>query len=148
MMVWYKKNIAQIEKELNTSIQTGLTSKQALKRLETYGPNQLEEAEQKSAFFIFLSQFKDFMVIILLIATLISGLLGEYVDAVAIILIVLLNGVLGFIQERKAERSLQALKELTAPKTYVLRESKWIEISTTEIVVGDIVKIESGSRIS
>lgn len=146
-MVWYKKNIAQIEKELNTSIQTGLTSKQALKRLETYGPNQLEEAEQKSAFFIFISQFKDFMVIILLFATLISGLLGEFVDAIAIILIVLLNGVLGFIQERKAEKSLQALKQLTAPKSLVLRDGKWIEIFTTELVVGDIVKIESGNRI-
>lgn len=146
-MVWYKKNIAQIEKELKTSIQTGLTSKQALKRLETYGPNQLEEAEQKSAFFIFLSQFKDFMVIILLFATLISGLLGEFVDAIAIILIVLLNGVLGFIQERKAEKSLQALKQLTAPKSIVLRDGKWIEIFTAELVVGDIVKIESGNRI-
>lgn len=146
-MVWYKKNIAQIEKELKTSIQTGLTSKQALKRLETYGPNQLEEAEQKSAFFIFLSQFKDFMVIILLFATLISGLLGEFVDAIAIILIVLLNGVLGFIQESKAEKSLQALKQLTAPKSIVLRDGKWIEIFTAELVVGDIVKIESGNRI-
>src|SRR5690606_29943996 len=147
MMVWYKKNIAQIEKELKTSIQTGLTSKQALKRLETYGPNQLEEAEQKSAFFIFLSQFKDIMVIILLFATLISGLLGEFVDAIAIILIVLLNGVLGFIQERKAEKSLQAVKQLTAPKSIVLRDGKWIEIFTAELVVGDIVKIESGNRI-
>ncbi|MFA8437558.1 calcium-translocating P-type ATPase, SERCA-type [Pueribacillus sp. YX66] len=147
-MNWFKKEISEIETELSSNIETGLSVKQASKRLEKFGLNQLEETEQKSAFFIFLSQFKDFMVIILLIATLISGLLGEYVDAVAIILIVLLNGVLGFIQERKAERSLQALKELTAPKTYVLRESKWIEISTTEIVVGDIVKIESGSRIS
>lgn len=146
-MVWHKKNISQIEKELNTSIQTGLTSKQALKRLETYGPNQLEEAEQKSGFFVFLSQFKDFMVIILLFATLISGLLGEYVDAIAIILIVLLNGILGFIQERKAEKSLQALKQLTAPKSVVLRDGKWMEIFTTELVVGDIVKIESGNRI-
>lgn len=146
-MVWYKKNIAQIEKELKSNIQTGLTSKQALKRIETYGPNQLEEAEQKSAFFVFLSQFKDFMVIILLFATLISGLLGEYVDAIAIILIVLLNGILGFVQERKAEKSLEALKQLTAPKSVVLRDGKWMEIFTTELVVGDIVKIESGNRI-
>lgn len=146
-MVWYKKNISQIEKELNSNIQTGLTSRQASKRLEKYGPNQLEEAEQKSAFFVFLSQFKDFMVIILLFATLISGLLGEYVDAIAIILIVLLNGILGYIQERKAEKSLQALKQLTAPKSVVLRDGKWMEIFTTELVVGDIVKIESGNRI-
>lgn len=146
-MDWYKKNITQVEKELNSNIKAGLTSKQAQRRLEKYGLNQLEEAEQKSAFIIFLTQFKDFMVIILLFATLISGLLGEYVDAIAIILIVLLNGVLGFIQERKAEKSLQALKQLTAPKTYVLRDGKWMEIFTSEIVVGDIVKIESGNRI-
>lgn len=147
-MDWFKKEIAQIEQELNSNIQTGLSQKQVMKRLEKFGLNQLEEVEQKSAFFIFLSQFKDFMVIILLIATLISGLLGENIDAIAIILIVILNGVLGFIQERKAEKSLQALKELTAPKTYVLREGKWAEVSTTELVVGDIVKIESGNRIS
>lgn len=147
-MDWYKNEVSEIEKALNSNIYTGLTAKQAAKRLEKFGLNQLEEAEQKSAFFIFLSQFKDFMVIILLIATLISGLLGEYVDAIAIILIVMLNGVLGFIQERKAEKSLQALKELTAPKTYVLRDGSWREIPTAEIVIGDIVKIESGNRIS
>lgn len=147
-MDWYKKDIQQIEKELDSNFKTGLSTKQVKKRLEKYGYNQLKEAEQKSAFFIFLSQFKDFMVIVLLVATLISGLLGEYIDAIAIILIVLLNGILGFMQERKAEKSLQALKELTAPKTYVLRDNKWLQVPTTEIVVGDIVKIESGNRIS
>ncbi len=147
-MNWYSKKIQDIEAELNSNCEKGLSKKQVTKRLEKFGLNQLEQAEQKSAFLIFLSQFKDFMVIILLVATLISGLLGEYVDAVAIILIVLLNGVLGFIQERKAEKSLQALKELTAPKTLVLRDGKWMEIPTMEIVIGDIVRITSGSRVS
>lgn len=146
-MNWFGKEVDEIEKELNSNIQKGLTSKQAEKKLEKHGLNQLDEPERKSALLIFLSQFKDFLIIVLLAATLISGLLGEYIDAIAIILIVLLNGVLGFVQERKAEKSLQALKQLTAPKTKVLRNGNWIEIPTANIVIGDIVKVESGNRI-
>ncbi|PWA13452.1 calcium-translocating P-type ATPase, SERCA-type [Pueribacillus theae] len=146
-MNWFGKEVDEIEKELNSNIQKGLTSKQAAKKLEKHGLNQLDEPERKSALLIFLSQFKDFLIVVLLAATLISGLLGEYIDAIAIILIVLLNGVLGFVQERKAEKSLQALKQLTAPKTKVLRDGKWTEIPTANIAIGDIVKIESGNRI-
>jgi Ca2+-transporting ATPase len=96
---------------------------------------------------VFLEQFKDFMVVVLLAATLISGLLGEYIDAVAIIAIVIINGVLGFIQERKAERSLQALKELSAPQVSVLRDKEWRKVASREIVTGDVVKFSSGDRI-
>ena len=87
------------------------------------------------------------MVLVLLAATLISGLLGEYIDAIAIIAIVIINGVLGFYQERRAEKSLQALKELSAPQVSVLRDGKWIKIPSKEIVIGDILKFASGDRI-
>ena len=107
----------------------------------------MEEGEKQSALLLFFSQFKDFMVLVLLAATLISGLLGEYIDAIAIIAIVIINGFLGFFQERKAEKSLQALKELSAPQVHVLRDGQWMKIPSKEIVPGDILKFSSGDRI-
>ncbi|MCG0041223.1 hypothetical protein LV454_30040, partial [Escherichia coli] len=77
-------------------------------------------------------------------ATLISGLLGEYIDAIAIIAIVVINGFLGFFQERKAEKSLHALKELSAPQVAAMREGKWVKLPSKELVVGDVVKFSSG----
>jgi P-type Ca2+ transporter type 2C len=146
-MEWYKLTNKQVEQKTNTNFSEGLSTKQANKRLQKNGPNQLAEGETKSAFLLLLEQFKDFMVVVLLAATLISGLLGEYMDAIAIIAIVIINGILGFYQERKAERSLHALKELSAPQVRVLRDGKWITILSKNVVVGDVVKIKSGDRI-
>ena len=87
------------------------------------------------------------MILVLLAATLISGLLGEYIDAIAIIAIVLINGFLGFFQERRAEKSLHALKELSAPQVTVLRDGQWHKIPSKEVVVGDIIRFSSGDRI-
>jgi Ca2+-transporting ATPase len=112
-----------------------------------HGLNELDEGEKQSALLLFFSQFKDFMVLVLLAATLISGLLGEYIDAIAIIAIVIINGFLGFFQERRAEKSLQALKELSAPQVSALRDGQWIKIPSKEIVIGDILKFTSGDRI-
>lgn len=146
-MNWYEREIKDVEKMTRSEIVNGLSEKEAEKRLKQFGYNKLEEGERVPAFFVFLAQFKDFMVIVLLIATLISGLLGEYIDAITIILIVLLNGILGFIQERKAEKSLAALKELSAPQIMVLREGVWKKIPSSDVVVGDVVKFSSGDRI-
>ncbi|SPT92781.1 P-type calcium transport ATPase [Bacillus subtilis] len=88
------------------------------------------------------------MVLVLLAATLISGFLGEYVDAVAIIAIVFVNGILGFFQERRAEQSLQALKELSTPHVMALREGSWTKIPSKELVPGDIVKFTSGTELA
>ena len=96
---------------------------------------------------LFFSQFKDFMVLVLLAATLLSGILGEYMDAIAIIAIVVINACLGFYQERRAEKSLQALKELSAPHVHALREGQWVKIPSKEIVPGDMLKFSSGDRI-
>lgn len=146
-MKWYELEINEVERSTGTHMEKGLTKKEAEKRLKQYGENKLDEGDKPSALFVFLNQFKDFMVLVLLAATLISGLLGEYIDAITIMVIVLLNGVLGFVQERKAEKSLAALKELSAPQMVVLRDGQWVKILSSEAVVGDIVKIASGDRI-
>ncbi|MBB6443779.1 Ca2+-transporting ATPase [Bacillus benzoevorans] len=140
-------NRQEVEEALNTDLSSGLTSDNAKKRLNQYGYNELEEGEKQSALLLFFSQFKDFMVLVLLAATFISGLLGEYIDAIAIIAIVIVNGVLGFFQERKAEKSLHALKELSAPQVHVLRDGSWMKVSSKEIVPGDVLKFTSGDRI-
>ena len=126
-MKFHEQDIYEVEKALDVDFSSGLSMEQAIKRISQQGYNELEEGEKQSALLLFFSQFKDFMVLVLLAATLISGLLGEYIDAIAIIAIVIINGFLGFFQERKAEKSLQALKELSAPQVNVLREGKWIK---------------------
>lgn len=146
-MKFHEMKENDIEKALNTDLSEGLTEKDAKKRINQFGLNELEEGEKQSALLLFFSQFKDFMVLVLLGAVLISGFLGEYIDAIAIIAIVIINGFLGFFQERKAEKSLQALKELSAPQVTVLRDGEWVKIPSKELVVGDILKFASGDRI-
>lgn len=125
----------------------GLSDKEAQERLKRVGPNQLSEGKKQSWLLLFLDQFRDFMVWVLLAATLISGLLGEYTDAIAIIAIVILNAILGFVQEVRAEKSLAALKKLSAPTAKVLRNGRWTRIDAANIVPGDVVALESGDRI-
>lgn len=145
---YHEMSPEQVEKAVQTSFKNGLTNEEIKIRRKQFGFNELQEAEKQSALLLFFSQFKDFMVIVLLVATLISGILGEYIDAIAIILIVFVNGILGFFQERKAEKSLEALKELSAPMATVLRGGKWEKIPSKEIVPGDILRFASGDRIS
>lgn len=137
----------QIETALETSVRLGLEEAEVNKRQHLKGYNELQEGEKQSAILLFFAQFKDFMVIVLLAATLISGILGEYIDAIAIIAIILVNGFLGFFQERKAEKSLEALKQMAAPQVQVLRNSEWKRVPSREVVVGDILKFTSGDRI-
>ncbi|MEH7155594.1 calcium-translocating P-type ATPase, SERCA-type [Neobacillus drentensis] len=146
-MKFHEMKIDQVEKALETDFSSGLSQEEVKKRIKLYGLNELEEGEKQSALLLFFSQFKDFMVLVLLAATLISGLLGEYIDAIAIIAIVIINGFLGFFQERRAEKSLQALKELSAPQVSVLRDGQWVKIPSKDIVIGDILKFASGDRI-
>lgn len=129
-MIYHQMDANEAAKSLHTNTKTGLSTKMADERRKKVGRNELSEGEKQSAILLFFSQFKDFMVLVLLAATLISGLLGEYVDAVAIMVIVLINGLLGFIQESKAEKSLQALKNLSAPKVNVLRDGRWMKIDS------------------
>ncbi|KYG35819.1 calcium-translocating P-type ATPase, SERCA-type [Priestia endophytica] len=146
-MKWHEMSENTVLHTAQTNKEKGLDEKEAKGRIREHGYNELKEASKPSALLVFLAQFKDFMVLVLLGATLVSGFLGEYIDAIAIIAIVLINGVLGFFQERKAEKSLDALKELSAPKVNVLRNEKWSKVPSKELVRGDIIKFSTGDRI-
>ncbi|SFB19530.1 Ca2+-transporting ATPase [Lentibacillus halodurans] len=146
-MKWYQMDADVVEQKLHVTTKHGLTDRQVEQRRKQYGPNRLETEKNTSKWLIFLKQFQDFMVLILLAATLIAGMLGEYVDAIAIMIIVLVNGFLGYFQEQKAEKSLAKLKEMSAPVAVVLRDGTWEKVPSTEVVVGDVVRINSGDRI-
>lgn len=145
--VWHQLERDEVLAALGSDPDKGLAAADAAKRLEQYGRNELSEGKLISPIILFLNQFKDFMVLVLVGATLISGLLGEYLDAVTIIAIIVLNGVLGFIQEYRAEQSLRSLKELSAPTARVIRDGQVMETAARELVPGDIVVLESGDRI-
>ncbi|MCM0650425.1 calcium-translocating P-type ATPase, SERCA-type [Clostridium swellfunianum] len=125
----------------------GLTKSEAEKRLSVYGLNQLENKKRISPIQIFLSQFNDFIVWVLIAATVISGIMGEKADAITILIIVIMNSVLGFIQEFKTERSLEALKKLAAPTCKVIRDGKLQVVNAELLVPGDLIVLESGDRI-
>lgn len=132
---------------LNTNLEIGLTEEEATRRLEKHGPNALLEKKSESPLKLLLNQFKDFMVLVLLGAVVISGLLGEMLDALTIIAIIIINGVLGFYQEYRAERSLRALKELSAPSAKVIRAGTHQTVPASSLVPGDVVIMESGDRV-
>ena len=125
----------------------GLTEKEAAERLEAEGENVLRDNRKNGPMKIFLGQFKDIMVMILLGATVISILLGEITDAVTIILIVLLNAILGFVQEYRTENTLEALRSMTAPTAKCWRDGKLTVIEASKLVAGDIIELEAGDRV-
>lgn len=132
---------------ISQNASVGLTDAQAKDRLEKYGRNELAKSKKRKSVIIFAEQFKNIMVIILLVSTVISVVLGEIYDAVTIILIVLINAVLGFIQEYRTERTLEALKNMTAPTARVYRNDNLVVIPASEIVVDDVFELEAGDRV-
>ncbi|MBJ6363296.1 calcium-translocating P-type ATPase, SERCA-type [Paenibacillus sp. GCM10012307] len=144
---WYQMDSGELSEKLGLVPEQGLASKEASERLARFGRNELSEGKRISPLVLLLNQFKDFMVLVLVGATLISGLLGEYLDALTIIAIIIINGVLGFIQEFRAERSLRALKELSAPTAHVIRDGQSAVVPAVELVPGDIIVLESGDRL-
>jgi Ca2+-transporting ATPase len=144
---WHQLDEADLAAALGTDLQLGLTPEEAQKRLGEHGTNELREQQETSPLKLFLHQFKDFMVLVLVGAVIISGLLGEMLDAITIIAIILLNGVLGFFQEYRAERSLRALKEMSAPLAKVVRGGRQEVVPAKSLVPGDLVLLESGDRI-
>jgi Ca2+-transporting ATPase len=141
------KNNQRNLRDDNESLLRGLTTEGAEVRLKKYGFNKLENKKKISAFQIFLSQFNDFITWILIAATVISGLMGEKADAITIFIIVIMNGILGFIQEYRTERSLEALSQLAAPTAKVLRNGTLIVLNAIYLVPGDLVILESGDRV-
>ncbi|WP_239617200.1 calcium-translocating P-type ATPase, SERCA-type [Cohnella mopanensis] len=144
---WHQLSEEQMMTTLDSDAKNGLTAEEASNRLQTLGPNELAEKQGESPLKLLLNQFKDFMVLVLLGATVISGLLGEMLDALTIVAIILINGILGFYQEFRAERSLRALKELSAPSANVIRGGQYHQIAARDLVAGDIVLLESGDRV-
>ncbi|AIQ68511.1 calcium-translocating P-type ATPase, SERCA-type [Paenibacillus graminis] len=144
---WHRLGAEELQKMFGVHPGSGLSGEDAAQRLKEKGHNELSEGKAISPLTLLLNQFKDFMVLVLMGATLISGLLGEYLDAITIVAIIILNGVLGFVQEFRAERSLRALKQLSAPAAKVLRDGRVEHIPAKMLVPGDIVLLESGDRI-
>ncbi len=147
-MKWYQLDVDRVEQKLHVTANRGLTEKQVKERRSQFGANVLEGEKSVPRWIVFLKQFQDFMVLVLLGATLIAGILGEYIDAIAIMIIVLANGLIGYFQEQKAEKSMEKLKELSAPVANVMRDGEWRKINSHDIVVGDVVRLTSGDRIS
>jgi Ca2+-transporting ATPase len=147
MSEWYKLNAGEVVSELNSNQQEGLSEQEGLARLDKYGPNELIERGVKSPWSILLDQFKETMVIVLVIAAIISLVLGEYQDAIAIIIIVIINALIGFRQEYKAEEAMAALKKLAVPTVKVRRGGHVLEISAQKLVPGDIVLLEAGNLV-
>jgi Ca2+-transporting ATPase len=129
------------------SSDTGLDSEEARRRCEQYGPNQLVEKGRKSLWTMFLDQFKDFMIIVLIAAAVVAGVIGDPVDTIAIAVIVLLNAVLGFVQEYRAEKAMAALKKLAAPLATVIRGGRPESIAAERLVPGDLVILEAGNVV-
>lgn len=146
-MEFYKKNIDKTIEELSTTKETGLSHKEAVSRLLKQGKNELVEKGQKGFLSILFDQVKEVMVVILFVAAVLSLLLHEIVDAVVIFIIIILNTILGFWQEFKAEKAIAALKKLAVPYVRVRRDGKVQEISATDLVSGDIILMESGNIV-
>jgi Ca2+-transporting ATPase len=146
-MQWHQLDAAGLAEALGTDPRAGLAPEEARRRLAEAGPNELREKEGQSPLKLLLHQFKDFMVLVLVGAVVISGLLGEMLDALTIIAIILINGILGFFQEYRAERSLRALKELSAPSAKVVRGGSAETVPASTLVPGDLVLLESGDRV-
>jgi Ca2+-transporting ATPase len=142
----YQMSIDEVMQHYEVQHKQGLTEEQVSAR-KMEGINEFSERNKVRAIAIFLNQFKDFMLLVLLIAALISSFLGEYVDAITILIIIVINNTLGFIQEYRAERSLQALKDLSAPLANVWRAGKLQSIKAREIVRGELIELAAGDRI-
>jgi len=145
-MNWWQLDTQDVLINLNAS-KEGLSDDLAKARLSEVGPNDLVEKKRKSTFTIFLNQFKDFMIIVLLAAAIVAGIAGDITDTIIIIVIVILNAIVGFVQENKAERAMEALKKISALQAHVRRNGKVITIPASELVPGDIIELEAGNVV-
>ena len=145
-MEWHTQTVVEVVREWKTSLDSGLPSEVVRQRLGA-GRNVIADSDRQKPLSMLASQFTDIMVLVLLGATILSGLLGDVIDAIAILTIVIINGILGFVQEYRAERSLEEIKKLSSPFATVIRDGKRQRIAAEEVVKGDIIVIEAGDRI-
>ena len=149
---WFNKEVADVEKTLETDLEKGLSKEEVEKRKKQYGLNELEQKKKKSLFQKFLEQFKDFMIIVLIIAAIVSGVVGVaegegITDTIIILIVVVLNAIIGVVQENKAEKSLEALQKLSAHASKVIRDGKIDVVQSRELVPGDVVVLDTGDYI-
>ena len=144
---YYAETAEVVVAEFNTSVSNGLSSAVVKERIGRYGLNVLEQKAKKTLWQIFIVQFKSFMIVILLAAAVISGILGELADTIIILAVVILNAVLGTVQENKAEESLAALEKMSAPHAKVIRDGQVTKIEASALVPGDIVILETGDLV-
>ena len=149
---WFNKNVKEVVEELKTDLKNGLKSTQISEKFEKYGYNELKAKKKKSLFVKFLEQFKDFMIIILIIAAIVSGIGGiqegeGITDTIIILVVVIFNAIIGVAQENKAEKSLEALQKMSSHAAKVIRDGKLIVVPSRELVPGDLVVIETGDFV-
>ena len=145
-MAFYQQLAEDLFSEFETH-KTGLNSAESQNRLEKFGPNALLEKKKKPAWVLFLAQFKDFMILILAAAAVISGIVGDLTDTIIILVIIVLNAILGFVQEYRAEKAMDSLKKLTETQTKVFRDGQLISVPSKELVPGDLVALEAGNMV-
>ena len=149
---WFHKSVKEVIKTLNTDEEKGLSQEEVSKRYEKYGKNELKAKPKKSLFVKFLEQFKDFMIIVLIIAAIVSGIVGIHegegiADTIIILIVVVVNAIIGVAQESKAEKSLEALQKLSSHVAKVIRDGKLVVVQSAELVPGDIVVLDTGDYI-
>ncbi|MDY7018999.1 MAG: cation-transporting P-type ATPase, partial [Chloroflexota bacterium] len=149
--IWHNLGVSEVIESLNSSLQ-GLDEEESKHRLAQFGANELVEKKKTSPWMLFLDQFKNFLIIILLVAAVVSGVVaitgeGDILDPILIVIIVFFAAGLGFIQEYRSEKAMEALKQMTAPTATVIRGSEEKEIPARELVPGDIILLETGDRI-
>ncbi len=145
--MWYSKSIDETLSQIGVDPKQGLSNKEVAIRLETYGENKLKGKPKKSIFQLFFGQLQDMLIYVLLVASVITIVIGEYVDAAIILMVVVLNAAIGVFQESKAEKAIEALQKMTTPKALVRREGAVKEIPSEQLVPGDIVLIDAGRFI-
>jgi Ca2+-transporting ATPase len=141
--IWHQKQVEEVFREIGSAAE-GISHEEARARLLKHGPNELIEKRKKSPLMMLLDQFKDFMIIVLMVAAVISGVIGELSDTIAIIVIVVINAVIGFVQEYRAEKAMEALKKMAAASAVVLRDGVPATLPAGELVPGDMVLLEAG----
>ncbi|PSL43544.1 P-type E1-E2 ATPase [Salsuginibacillus halophilus] len=144
---WHDKNLDETISSLETDQTNGLNNEQVQKRLETHGLNKLPEADQESTFIKFLKHFHDVLIYILLVAGIITFLLGHYIDTAVILLVAVINASIGFFQESKAEQALEGIRNMLSPEANVLRNGERQKVDASEVVPGDIVYLSAGDKV-
>lgn len=147
VLMWFSKLPEEVLRELSVNPLTGLSTEEAQDRLEKYGKNKLKGKPKKTIFQLFFAQLQDMLIYVLLGAAVVTVVVGEWVDAIIILMVVFLNAAIGVIQESKAEKAIEALEKMTTPRSLVKRDGEITEIKSEDVVKGDIVVLDAGRYV-